>query len=280
MRMDFPSLKSRLAGGEVVLGCLLAFDAPWLVEMLGRSGFDFVVIDLEHEPFDDSAVVELIRTCDSLSISSVVRMPLSERVVPFLDAGVQGVKVPDLRGRAHAEELVAMTRFHPRGHRTYYTQGRSAGYGIGVEELQWMQEANERLFVMAMIEDIEVVKQLDSILEVDGIDAFHVGPHDLAQSMGYPSPQELNAVTKDVIRRCRAAGRFVSVGTVTPWNLDRIEDWLEDGVQFLILSSAQVVTNSILQIHNDIRQIVPRDRQSVTELKSMYPSKYMNRPPK
>ena len=67
MRQDYPSLKEKLEAGQVIVGCLLAYDAPWLVELLALSGFDFVVIDLEHEVFDDSAVANLIRTADSLS---------------------------------------------------------------------------------------------------------------------------------------------------------------------------------------------------------------------
>lgn len=279
MRMDYPSLKQKLAGGQIAVGCLLAYDAPWLIEILGLCGFDFVVIDIEHEPFDDSAVANLIRTADSVSMTSIVRMPLTERVLPFLDAGVQGVKVPDLRGRAHAEELVAMTRFHPIGRRTYYTQGRSAGYGINVHELDWMQEANDRLFVMAMIEDIKVVEQLDDVLAVEGIDGFHVGPHDLAQSMGYPPQAQLDEVIGDVVRRCRAAGKYASVGVVTPWNLERIEGWLNDGCQFLILASAWVLTNCIVEMHNEIRKRIPSDRQSVARLPQMFPSTILNRVP-
>ncbi len=280
MRQDYPSLKEKLEAGQVIVGCLLAYDAPWLVELLALSGFDFVVIDIEHEVFDDSAVANLIRTADSLSMSSIVRMPLTERVLPFLDAGVQGVKIPDLRGKAHAEELVAMTRFHPIGRRTYYTQGRSANYGIDVDELAWMQEANKRLFVMAMIEDINVVNQLDEILSVEGIDGYHVGPHDLAQSMGYPPPEELDEVIRGVVKKCRAAGKYVSVGVLTPWNLDKIESWLEDGCQFLIAASAWVLTNSIVEMGNEIRARIPSDRQAVTHVRTMHPSKYLNKIPK
>ncbi len=275
---DHATLKSKLAQGHVTVGCLLAYDAPWLVEVLGLSGFDFVVIDLEHEAFSDEAVANLVRTADSVGIDAIVRMPLSERLVPLLDAGVRGVKVPDLRGRQHAEELVSLTRFHPEGRRTYYTQGRSARYGIGVDERAWMAAANERMFLIGMIEDIEVVQQLDDILEVRGIDGFHVGPHDLAQSMGYPPPAELDEVIRGVVRRCREAGRYVSVGVITPWNLDRIERWVEDGCTFMIAASAWVLSQSILQLHNQIRERIPAGRQPQRELLRMFPSPYLNRP--
>lgn len=276
MRTNFPGIKETLASGKIALGCLVAYDAPWLIEILGLSGFDFVVIDIEHEPFDDSQVTNLIRTADAYSLPSIVRMPLSERVIPLLDAGAHGVKVPNLRGKAHGEELVAMTRFYPEGTRTYYTQGRSADYGIDVDELEWMQKENDRLFVMAMIEDIKVVEQLEDILSIDGIDGFHVGPHDLAQSMGYPAPEALDKVITEVVKRCCEAGKYASVGVITPWNLDKIDQWIDDGCQFLILASAWALTNSIVEIHNDIRRRIPRDRQSIGALPKMSRSKYLN----
>src|SRR6266705_410534 len=209
------SLKAQLAAGHTVIGCLVAFDAPWLVEVIGRTGFDFVTIDIEHEAFDESGVVNLIRAAEAAGLSSIVRMAISDRLLPYLDAGVSGVKVPELRDRKHAEELVSLTHFHPEGRRTYYTMGRAAHYGIGIDDHDWMKQANEDMFLMAMIEDIKVVDQLDDILQVKEIDAFHVGPHDLAQSMGFPSPAELDEVIKKVVHKGREAGKYMSVGVVT-----------------------------------------------------------------
>ena len=256
------SLKHRLAAGETLIGCLLAFDAPWLVEIIGRSGFDFVTIDVEHEAFDEHGVVNLIRTADNAGLSSIVRMAISDRLLPYLDAGVSGVKVPDLRDRAHAEELVSLTHFHPAGRRTYYTMGRAASYGIGINDHDWMEQANEDMFVMAMIEDIKVVDQLDDILEVDEIDAFHVGPHDLAQSMGFPPPAELDEVIKRVIHRCVEAGKYTSVGVITPWNLAKADSWRREGCQMLTVGSSWVVSHAMVDMHNQLRGLIPADRQT------------------
>ena len=96
--------------------------------------------------------------------------------------------------------------------------------------------------------------------------------------MGYPSPVELDDVIRDVVKRSRDAGKYVSVGVITPWNLDRIEKWVEDGCNFVILASAWVLSQGVLQIHNDIRGRIPADRQPRREPLRMTPSKYLNRP--
>ena len=253
------TLKARLKNGRAAVGCLLAYDAPWLVEVLGTVGYDFVVFDLEHEPFDDQSVAGLIRAADAVGLPSIARMPCNERVLPLLTAGVHGIQVPDLRDRSHAEEVVRMTRFPPLGRRTYYTQTRGARYGVGIDERRWPQEANEQLLVIGMIEDITAVQQLDEILKVDGIDAFHVGPLDLAQSMGNPPRAELEAVITDVVRRCLAAGRFTSVGVATPWGVGSVETWTQRGTQIVIVASAWLLTHAVASFLGDVRARVARE---------------------
>jgi 4-hydroxy-2-oxoheptanedioate aldolase len=273
---DRISLKRRLADGQTLIGCLLAFDAPWLVEIIGRSGFDFVTIDIEHEAFDEQGVVNLIRCAEVAGLSSMVRMAISDRLLAYLDAGVNGVKVPDLRGRDHAEELVSLTHFHPEGKRTYYTMGRAAHYGIGIDDHEWMSRANDDMFLMAMIEDIAVVEQLDDILQVKEIDAFHVGPHDLAQSMGFPPPAELDEVIKRVVHRCRDADKYVSVGVITPWNLAKADSWRREGCQILTVGSSWVISHSMVEMHNQLRGLISPDRQSRNEAAAVSRSSYLS----
>ena len=274
-KSDRTPLKTRLAQGQTVIGCLVAFDAPWLVEIIGRSGFDFVTLDIEHEAFDEHGIVNLIRSAEGAGLSSIVRMAISDRLLPYLDAGVSGVKVPDLRDRKHAEELVSLTHFHPEGRRTYYTMGRAAHYGIGIDDHDWMTKANQDMFLMAMIEDIKVVEQLDDILEVEEIDAFHVGPHDLAQSMGFPSPAELDDVIKGVVHKGRKAGKHMSVGVVTPWNLEKADAWRREGCQILTVGSSWVVSHAMVDMHNRLREAIAPDSQSRTEPSAISRSSYL-----
>jgi 4-hydroxy-2-oxoheptanedioate aldolase len=255
-------LKERLKKGEVVVGCLLAYDAPWLVEVLGFTGYDFVTFDLEHEPIDTGAILHLTRAAEAAGITPLVRMPCTERVLPMLTAGVQGVQIPDLRDREHAGQIVMTTRFPPRGRRTYYTQTRGAQYGIGIDETTWTRDADEELLVIGTIEDIETVEQLDDILEIDGIDAFHVGPLDLAQSMGSPRPDELEPVIESVLTRCRAAGRPVGVGMVTPWGIDAVPKRVAQGAQILTVSSAWLVTHAFSDFLSQVEDRIPGDRRT------------------
>lgn len=257
--MRTSNLKTRLDDGRMLVGCILAYNAPWLVEVLGTVGYDFVTFDLEHEAIDNESVVNMIRAADGVNLPSLVRMPCNDRLLGFLDAGVHGVVVPDVRDRAHAEAIVETTRFHPLGRRTYYTQTRSANYGVGIDERTWTREVNRNQFVMGMIERIEAVDALDGILAVDGIDGYHIGPLDLAQSMGNPPKDELERVIEDIVRRCRAASKHVAVGAVTPWGLGSVPRWAAHGARICNVPSAWMLTHLTGQFLGEVRGQVPAE---------------------
>jgi 2-keto-3-deoxy-L-rhamnonate aldolase RhmA len=267
-------LRQRLKAGGIAVGCLLSYDAPWLVEVLGMTGYDFVTIDLEHEPIDVGSVATLVRTADLVGMTSIVRMHASEAIFPMLSAGAQGVWIPDLRGRAHAEQIVELTRFAPVGRRTYYTQTRAAQYGIGIDEREWTGRADAELLVVAMIEDIAVVDELDEILAVPGIDGFHVGTLDLAQSMGSPSPERVDDVVAQVLGRCRSAGRLCSVGVVTPWSLDSVQKRVDQGVQIFNVASAWLLTHAVGSFLEQVEHRIPDSRRA-TSARLPSPNQYI-----
>jgi 4-hydroxy-2-oxoheptanedioate aldolase len=255
--MHISNLKTRLANGEVIVGCLLAYNAPWLVEILGLAGYDFVTYDLEHEPLNVESVASLVRTADGVGLSSFVRLAAGDTVLPLLTLGVHGVQVPHVRDADHAEQIVDLVRFSPVGHRTYYSQTRSARYGIGIDEQTWVKNAEEQLLVIGMIEDIDVAEHLDDLLAVDAIDAYHIGYVDFAQSMGWPPRDRLDDEIRTVVQRCRAAGKYVAVGTVTPWGLDNVGQWVAEGVQIVNVASGYLMTESVTRFLKDVEEQIP-----------------------
>lgn len=263
-RFGFSSseLKAKLLDGKVVVGCMLGHDAPWLVELLGLIGYDFVTFDLEHEPLSEGAVTELIRAADGANLASLVRMACDDRLPPFLNAGVSGVQVPDLRNLEHARALVRATRFYPVGRRLYAPFARGADYGIGLDERTYIESINSNFLVIGMIESIELVGHLDDLLEIEGIDGFHIGPGDLVQSMDFPDPDEVEATIADVIARCRSAGKFVGAGMTTPWGLDTFERRVQQGAQMFTFPAAWLVAHAAAQFHGDMRSRIPDEKLS------------------
>ena len=204
--------KRMLAAGECAVGAVIGSPAPELVEVAAVAGFDFVTFDAEHEPLDDSDLVGLIRAADAFGITPIVRVAKDpDRILRLLDAGAQGIHAPRCSSAGDMRALVEWTRFYPEGQRTFYRLGRGGNFSHGMADDEWSRQANSELLVIAMIEEASALEHLDAMLAVPGIDAVHIGPKDLWQSMGMPAKAEVDKAVQRIATAVLASGKQVSM---------------------------------------------------------------------
>lgn len=207
-------VKAAMRAGRKAYGYTLPFPSPWVIDILGKLDFDYVFIDGEHGPFDLAALEELCRTAELHRVTTVARVPDlgSSTILRYLDRGIMGIMGPHVASAADARQLVRACRFGPLGERSF-GGNRGTDYNAGiVDKAAYYREANEQLLVLALLEDAAVLDNLDAILAVEGIDLYGIGPHDFAQSLGYPGQPDHPEVVKaaaEITRRIRAAGRVM-----------------------------------------------------------------------
>jgi 4-hydroxy-2-oxoheptanedioate aldolase len=209
-------VKQRLAAGQVAT-ILSGTNDPDLIDQLGPLGADGVWLEGEHGGVDYADLGNLTRACDLWGMTSVVRVMDNDYATIYrtLDRGAQGIVVPHVNTRAEAEAVVAAAKFAPLGKRGMYTSRQ----GFGVPD--YFKTANGQSLLIALIEDIAAVENLDAILAVDHIDVFFVAPSDLATSMGHigdmghPAVQQtIDAAIGRIVRAGRTAGTLVSASSV------------------------------------------------------------------
>jgi 4-hydroxy-2-oxoheptanedioate aldolase len=254
MRGEVVPLRQRLLADETLVGCMISDPAPWLVEVAALAGFDYVTLDLEHEPISVDAAASFVRTCDAAGVASILRVPLDERIEPLLNSGASGVQVPQIASRAAALELQHKTRFHPLGRRGYTASTRSASFGLSSDARTYMRAANEDVLVIAMVEDIAGVDDLEAIAEVPGIDAFYVGPNDLAQSMGFPEPTVVQAVVDDIIVRLAAARRPVGLGFYVSSDPAALAFNRDRGVRLFTVVLNRILADHVRKVQASVRE--------------------------
>jgi 2-keto-3-deoxy-L-rhamnonate aldolase RhmA len=205
------TLKSRWAAKEAVIGPLLSFNSPEIVEFCGYLGFDFVLIDAEHNLVSPETCQELVRAAESAGIVPLVRVPRNDQttILPYLETGVMGVLVPHVRTREDAEKAVRAVKYPPRGNRSAAGSSRPANYGLTQSAPEYFRAANEQTAVLALIEEQEGFLNLNEIGAVDGLDLLFFGDGDLAMDMGFPGQREhpeVRRVVEDAFARGSAAG--------------------------------------------------------------------------
>lgn len=187
------TLKEKLKSNEVTFGSWLTIGHTSVAEILLQSPFDWLVIDMEHSAIPLETAQNFIAVIESKGASPLVRVGennpnLIKRV---MDAGAHGVIVPMVNSKEDAIRAVESVKYPPKGKRGVGLY-RAQRYGEGFDEYKdWLSENS---IVIAQIEHIDAIKNIEEILSVEGIDGCIVGPYDLSGSMGIPGKYNDNKV--------------------------------------------------------------------------------------
>lgn len=230
--------KEKLTSGKPVSIVAPGYSSAGLVELLGRMGFDAIFIDCEHGPVGWEDVEHMVRAAELVDVTPIVRVQSNDpsTITRALDRGAGGVQVPHINTRAEAEDAVRAAKFAPIGHRGY--AGGRASLGVNGN---FTVHANAETMVVAMLEEVEALKNLDEILTVEHMDVFFVAPGDLAQSMGHPGEvdhPDVQAAVQEAVRRIRAAGRAPGVLATNGATARRLMDL---GALFIYVSMASLL---------------------------------------
>lgn len=235
-------LKEKLLAGQPVYGAMIQFPDPDLTEMLGLAGFDWILIDAEHGSISENDCAGMVRACELSDTTSIVRPPNNQpdTLLRFLDRGAQGVQVPHINTAEDARALVDAVKFHPIGKRGLMGGTRSAAYGLKDSVPDYVRSSNEETLVCAMLEEEAAIRNLASILKVDGIDVFFVGAGDLAQAMGHPGDKNAPAVQKAVRT---AVDQIVAAGKIAGVSCDekQIPEFVQKGARYFHTSLTPMI---------------------------------------
>ena len=226
------NLRKRLKNGELVLGTILSLNSPDVAEILSGIGFDWIFIDAEHSTLDPQNLKALFQAVGD-STPCVVRIPLLDEIVvkKTLDAGAAGILVPQVNTAEQAEQLVKWGRYYPQGSRGLGF-GRAQGYGLKVGE--YLETANEKILLSVQAESAEAVKNIESIVQVEGLDAVLIGPYDLSASMGLPGQidhPDVQAAIRHVADVCKGAGMPIGIFGM---NADAVRPYIEQGFTYIV----------------------------------------------
>jgi len=206
--MGFSDFRQRMLAGEVMAGTFVKTPAYEVVEVLAKSGLDFLCLDGEHAPFDRARMDVCLAMARALDVPTLVRVPSAapENILPALDSGAVGVVVPHVASVEIAEAVAKAARFG-HGGRGYAGSTRWAGFATrGMADV--MAQSAETV-VIAQIEEPEAVDDAAAIAAVEGVDGLFLGPADLtvAYGGGAEAAASLEAALAAVGAAAKAAGK-------------------------------------------------------------------------
>ena len=242
-------LRKKLQQGDLVLGTILSLNSPDVAEILSKTGFDWFFIDGEHGTFDTRELQAILQAAGG-NIECVFRIPALEEVhiKKALDVGANGLIVPQVNSAGQAQKLVQWSRYPPEGARGLGF-ARAQGYGFAVNE--YLGSANETITLIAQAESAEAVKNIEAIVQVQGLDAVLVGPYDLSSSLGLPGEvthPEVQEAIRRVARVCKEANMPVGIFGMTA---EAVCPYIEQGFRLIVVGVDTVLlgnaTRQLLQ---------------------------------
>lgn len=206
------TFSKKLQQGTFPIGILLTLPAPEIVEIAAAAGYDWVFIDREHGVISHQDTLRMLQAAPE-GLSTLVRIPSAseEHVKQTLDAGCDGIIVPQVNSPERAEKLVQWAKYPPLGMRGVGA-GRAHQYGLTFEE--YVSTANERTSLIIQVEHIRAARSVNDILAVAGIDGILIGPYDLSSSMGKMGQLQDPEVVETLQRVKEAANQYL-----VPWGI-------------------------------------------------------------
>lgn len=214
-------LKEKIAEKGHAIGTFLGVANVPIVECLGYTGLDYVIIDTEHGSYDTETMGDLIDAAAKSGMAPIVRIGdvTHKEIQRAVDNGAQGIIAPCLRSIDDFRKLIDLAKFPPLGNRGFI-KARGSGFGnepwaAGTLE-DYMKFSNEKVLVLPQCETVEALEQIEEIVKLPGLDGIFIGPFDLSISMGIPGQwdnPDFKAALARIHKACREAGKLCLIYT-------------------------------------------------------------------
>lgn len=234
----FSKIEEKLQHGETLIGSHIFIGALPLTECMAQIGFDMLWIDMEHTAIGIEGLQNNLIAARAGGTASFVRIPWNDpvRAKPVIDMGPEGIIFPYIRTADDARMAIAACEYPPKGVRGYGPL-RALEYG-GITPIEFVDTEYRKMWRILQIEHVDAVNNLEEILSVEGVDAYIVGPNDLAASVGHigrPRHPDMLPIYDRIGKVMRDKGKLfgVSVG----YDEELLTTWRRRGARMLFCGS-------------------------------------------
>jgi len=260
-------IKEVLDAGGVAVGTWINMNCPEACEAAAASGFDFIVLDMEHGGFDLQGVPELVRAVEAGGSTPVLRIldPTPTVIQKALEAGVVVIFVSEVRSGEQARQIVRAAKYPTAGIRGSSPFIRATMHGA-LDWKEYTEWAEKNIMVWMMVENTDAVKDIDAIL-ASGVDAICVGPYDLCMFMGLKGDfrhPDVVAAEEKLIRLAVKKGidivadlDCIKEGEISPQEyLAATKTWRKKGGRIVtVLNDRKVLTDNYKKLVSEFKKL-------------------------
>lgn len=230
-------LKQKLNSDSVFKGTFLSLGSPVASEIISKSGFEFAILDLEHGTGNEKDILSQLQAFENGTAASIIRVEGNnhERVHRVLDMGAEGIMFPRIKTTDQAQKAIDALRYAPEGLRGVAKMVRATNYGLNWDAY-YANQKNDILGII-QVETEEILKCVDEVAIIEGVDILFVGPMDLSMALGifgqFEHPKFVEAL-KLTAKAARKSGKTCGILLTNP---DQLTKYYELGYRFFTLGA-------------------------------------------
>ncbi len=241
--MDISQIRENLAKGKPTIGTWLQLPSPDVAEMMAKAGYDWVAVDMEHGSFGPDRLPDIFRAIECGGAVPFARLPEASRVhiKTALEAGAKGLIFPMIESREELDKAIDLATYPGQDFwrnepaEAYRGVGFCRANDFGARFDEYMNRDAPAIFIVAQIEHVRAVENLDQILDHKRLDAIMVGPYDLSGSMGltgqFDNPR-FQEIMKKISTSCKEHGSNMGLHLVEP-DPDKLQKEIDGGCRFI-----------------------------------------------
>lgn len=226
-------IKEKLKKGEFVLGTWCDLPSPTVVNVLGKAGLDFVIIDMEHGVMDYKLAQEMVMAAECEGCDALIRVPRNDEsdILRALDTGAAGIIVPHIEKIEDCKKVISFSKFPPLGKRGFNPYIRAGEYHS--VQKSYFTKQNNKILVGIILEGNAALNDIENIISDPEIDIVYIGTYDLSVALGVPGDvtnlrviEALEAAVVKIKKKGKIAGCMIH-------NAENLKRFKELGIQFI-----------------------------------------------
>ena len=243
------NLKDKIANKVLSIGSWLSIANPVVCEMMSKSGFDWLVIDMEHTSITSSDMLQMIQIISLSNLTPIVRVGANDPLLikKAMDCGANGIIVPMVKSKQDAIDAVNSVYYPPLGMRGV---GLFRAQGYGNEFKEYLDSYQHNTIIIVQIEHYLGIENIDDILDIPGIDGFIVGPYDLSASLNLPGdfehPKVISYLSK--LESTMLKNNVIGGIHIVQSNIDNLRDKVDKGYKFIAYGDDMLFLSEKLSI--------------------------------
>lgn len=254
--VEAKKIKHKIRNNQLSVGTWMQISSPSIGEILARAGYDWVAVDMEHGAFATSELPNIFRAIELGGSQPFVRLAVGLRkdIKSALDSGATGIIIPMIESGAQVREIISEIYYPSKGVRGVGFS-RANTYGKYFED--YHGSINDSLTVVAQIEHINAIRNLDDILKVEELDALMIGPYDLSASMGIAGQFEhpdFVAALKEFKEKCKKVNKTIGFHVVKP-DVNQLKAKIKEEYKFLAYSIDGTFLNYSADFKSDLGEL-------------------------